>query len=263
MSDHEETPTYGDKNPEYGMSTTDRRIRETFIELTDTLVDDYDVIDFLDVLARKVVDLLDVTACGLVLADSHGTLNLIAASSEESRLLELFQLQNSEGPCLDCYRTGIPVQCHDAAAAGERWPRFAPAALSIGFAAVHALPMRLRSTVIGAMNLFSAQPGSLSPETVAVAQSFADVATIGILHERTLRQHEIITEQLQTALNSRILIEQAKGVLAERLNISVDDAFTALRAYARSGNHRLHGVATAVVQGTLHLSHRPRSDPKA
>jgi transcriptional regulator with GAF, ATPase, and Fis domain len=244
------------------MSAIDRHIRETFVELTDTLVADYDVIDFLDVLARKVVDLLGVTACGLVLADTRGTLNLVAASSEESRLLELFQLQSSEGPCLESYRTGTPVQCRDLTAEADRWPHFAPAAQASGFVAVQALPMRLRATVIGAMNLFNAEPGALEPDTVAVAQSFADVATIGILHERAVRHHEIVTEQLQTALNSRVLIEQAKGVLAERLGISVEDAFPVLRTYARSGNHKLREVASAVVEGRLHIQ-RPRQDRAA
>jgi hypothetical protein len=245
------------------MSAIDRRARDTFIELADTLVADYDVIDFLDTLAGRAVDLLGVTACGLLLVDHHQVLNLVAASSEQTRLLELFQLQNSEGPCLDCYRSGMPVECPDLARVGERWPLFAPAARNSGFAAVQALPMRLRDVTIGAMNLFSSVSGALDPETVALGQALADVATIGILHERALRHQEVITGQLQAALNGRILIEQAKGVLAERLNISVDDAFTALRVYARAGNHKLGNVASAVIDGSLDIAAFPLDQPRS
>lgn len=233
------------------MSITDRRVRETFVELADTLVDDYDVLGFLDLLARRVVELLDVDACGVVLADHHGTLNLVAASSEETRLLELSQLQNSEGPCLDAFHTGRTVSQDDLAAGDERWPRFAPAAREAGFAAAHALPMRLREVVIGAMNLFAGVPGSLADESLALGQAMADVATIGILHERIVRQHEVVAGQLQSALDSRILVEQAKGVLAERLSISVDEAFALLRRHSRSTNSKLRDVAAAVVDGTI------------
>jgi hypothetical protein len=243
------------------MSTIDRRARDTFIELADTLVADYDVIDFLDMLAGRAVDLLGVTACGLLLVDHHQVLNLVAASSEQTRLLELFQLQNSEGPCLDCYHAGVPVQCPDLTQAGARWPLFAPAAIDTGYAAVQALPMRLRDATIGAMNLFSAVPGAMEPEDIALGQALADVATIGILHERALREQEVVAGQLQTALNTRILIEQAKGVLAERLSISVDDAFTALRVHARTGNHKLRDVADAVIDGSLDITALPPPAP--
>lgn len=234
------------------MNTTDRRVRETFVELADTLVDDYDVIGLLDLLAHRVVELLDVTACGVVLVDHHGTLNLVAASTEEARLLELSELQNDEGPCLDAYRTGAPVSEEDLAADGDdRWPRFAPAAREAGFTSVHALPLRLREVVIGAMNLFGTATGRLDGESLALGQAMADVATIGILHERAVRQYESVAGQLQSALDSRIVIEQAKGVLAERLTISVDDAFTVLRAHARSTNRKLRAVAEDVVAGSI------------
>jgi len=233
---------------------TDRQVRDTFVELADTLVADYDVIDFLDTLARRAVDLLSVTACGLLLADHYQALNLVAASSEQTRLLELFQLQNSEGPCLECYHSAAPVHCPDLTQADDRWPLFAPAARATGYAAVQALPMRLRDTTIGAMNLFNAAPGALDDEAVELGQALADIATIGILHERAAHHQEIVTGQLQTALNSRILIEQAKGVLAERLNISVDEAFTALRGHARAGNHKLRDIAAAAIDGTLDIT---------
>ncbi len=229
------------------MSASDRLVRQAFVEMADTLVAEFDVIDFLDTLARRAVDLLGVTACGLLLADHYGTLNMIAASTERARLLELFQLQNSEGACLDCFHSGQPVQCPDLTQAGRRWQRFAPAASDRGFRAVHALPMRLRAETIGAMNLFSAAAGTLDAEAVEVGQALADVATIGILHERAVRRGEVVTEQLQAALDSRVLIEQAKGALAERLQISVDDAFAELRRYTRDNNYKLRDVAEAVV----------------
>jgi GAF domain-containing protein len=228
--------------------------RRTFVALADTLVTDYDVIDFLDFLAHRVVELLSVTACGIMVADHHATLNVLAASSEQTRLLELFQLQNAQGPCLESYRAGESVHCEDLTGADSRWPLFAPAAVATGYGAVHALPMRLREEVIGAVNLFSAEPGPLDSEDVELGQALADVATIGILHERAARRSEEITSQLQGALNSRILIEQAKGVLAQRTGVSVDEAFTILRGHARRTNSKLTEIAHAVVENGLQIT---------
>ncbi len=185
----------------------------TFVELTDTLVAGFDVIDFLHLLTDRSVQLLDVSAAGLLLADPRGELRVVAASSQAARLLELFQLQNDQGPCLDCFRTGRPVAAADLADAAQRWPRFAPAARQAGFAAVQALPMRLREQVIGALNLFGADAGALAPADIRVGQALADVATISLLHERSMRHSDTLNEQLQTALNSRVIIEQAKGKL--------------------------------------------------
>jgi ANTAR domain/GAF domain len=218
--------------------------------LADTLVDDFDVIDFLDMLAGRCVELLEVTATGLLLADQRGTLSLVAASTEQARTLELLQLQTREGPCLDCFRTGEPVRCSDLAAGVGRWPRFAPAAVETGFSALHALPMRLRETVIGALNHFTASPGTLRADAVELGQALANVATIGILHERSHRHRELVVEQLQTALDSRIAVEQAKGVLAERLQVTVAEAFVLLRNHARRSNQRLVELAAAVVDGS-------------
>src|ERR1700691_5077787 len=222
----------------------------TFVELTDTLVAGFDVIDFLHVLTDRSVQLLDVSAAGLLLADPRGELRVVAASSEAARLLELFQLQSDQGPCLDCFRAGQPVDAEDLAAAADRWPRFVPAAQQAGFAAVQALPMRLREQVIGALNLFRATPGALTPEDKRVGQALADVATISLLHERSIRHSDTLNEQLQTALNSRVIIEQAKGKLAERLGLDMDQAFTLLRDRARTSNRRLSDLAQAFVDGT-------------
>jgi ANTAR domain/GAF domain len=228
--------------------TREEQLYEAFVEAADTLVDDFDVIDFLHTLAERCVLLLDVDAAGLMLADQHGALHATAASSENVRLLELFELQIDAGPCLDAFRTGAAVVNADLRANHERWPRFAEAAEANGFVAVHALPLRLRDTVIGALNLFSAGP--LSDADTRAGQALADVATIGILAQRNIHQAELLTIQLQTALHSRVTIEQAKGMLAERLRISVDDAFNLLRRHARSHNLRLSDLARDVAQGS-------------
>ncbi len=228
----------------------DQRITETYIELADTLVVGFDVIEFLHTLTERCVDLLDVDAAGILLADQRGALSLMAASTEQTRLLELFQLQNEEGPCLDCCRTGQSVSCADLAAEPTRWPRFAEAAREQGFAAVYALPMRLRDQTVGAMNLFRHAPSAIPPEVIAVAQSFADVATIGVLQVRALRHSELLVEQLQTALNSRTLIEQAKGVLSARRQVGIAEAFTLMRAFARDHNRLLAEVARGIVDSS-------------
>ncbi|MFD7157315.1 GAF and ANTAR domain-containing protein [Kribbella sp. NPDC059898] len=235
------------------MSTSDRRVREVFIELSDTLVADFDIIEFLDRLTARCTELLDVAACGILLVDHHGALNLVAASSEQARLVELVQLQNLEGPCLDAFTTGRPVQYADLRDGGSPWQSFAVAAVEAGYLSVQALPMRLRDTTLGAVNLFSEELGPLSTETVVLGQALADAATIGILHQRALARQEVVTEQLQNALNSRILIEQAKGYLSHSLSIGTDQAFAVLRTYARSTNRRLTEVAADVVHGRLTL----------
>ncbi|HEU5031500.1 MAG TPA: GAF and ANTAR domain-containing protein [Spirillospora sp.] len=201
-----------------------------------------------------------MSACGIVLVDHHDVLNMVAASTEEARLLELSQLQNSEGPCLEAFRTGRSCESPDLSRSGPRWPRFGEAAHAAGFAAVHALPMRLRTDVLGALNLLNTAPGALQPDTVALGQALADAATIGLVHQRALARQELITEQLQAALNSRIMIEQVKGFIAQRLGVSVEDAFTVLRDQARGTNSKLTEVAHAVVDGRLDLSRTAFSD---
>jgi len=223
-------------------------LADVLVELADTLVDDFDVIDFLHVLTQRCVQLLDVSAAGLLLTNPEGTLQVVAASSERTRLLELFQLQTDQGPCVDCFRSGGPVSVADIAAAG-RWPRFAAAAAEVGFAAVHAVPMRLRQEVIGALNFFGIDPGPLDSSKLRMGQALADVATIGLLQQRAIHRRDVLSEQLQAALNSRVMIEQAKGVLAERLQVDVDRAFEMLRSYSRNHNRRLSELALAVVEG--------------
>lgn len=235
------------------MNGTDARTREVFVELADTLVADFDIIDFLETLAERVVELLDVAACGLLLVDQSGTLSLVAASTEQTRMLELFQVQTAEGPCVDCFRTGLPVDVPDLTDAGTRWPTFAPAARQAGYRSVHALPMQLRSETIGALNLFSDKASTLSTDSRELGQAMANAATIAILHQRAVRHMELVADQLQAALNSRVVIEQAKGVLAERHGIDMDQAFAVLRAYARHHRAKLADVALAVVNSELEI----------
>lgn len=228
------------------------QLAEVFVEMADTLVDDFDMMDFLHLLTERCVQLLGVSAAGLLLADGQGTLQVVAASSERTRLLELFQLQTDQGPCVECFRSGQPVLVADLPSAG-RWPHFAAAAAEIGFAAVCALPMRLRTEVVGALNLFDVTAAELEPAKVRVGQALADVATIGLLQHRAIRDRDVLTTQLQTALNTRVLIEQAKGVLAERLQLDVSAAFTVLRGEARRRNLRLSELAHAIVDGSEHI----------
>ena len=223
-------------------------LADVLVELADTLVDDFDVIDFLHVLTQRSVQLLDVSAAGLLLTNAEGALQVVAASTERTRLLELFQLQTDQGPCVDCFRTGAPVSVADLASAG-RWPRFTAAAAEVGFAAVHAVPMRLRQEVIGALNFFGIDPGALDARKLRMGQALADVATIGLLQQRAIHRRDVLSEQLQTALNSRVMIEQAKGVLAERLQVDMDRAFEILRSHSRNHNRRLSELARAVVEG--------------
>jgi GAF domain-containing protein len=230
------------------MGTVSReRLAEVFVEMADTLVDDFDLVEFLQMVTIRTAELMEVAAVGLLLADHHGELQFMAASDEATRLLELFQLQNHEGPCLDAFRSSEPVVNADLSQATHQWPLFAPQATGRGFRSVHAIPLRLRGQVIGALNLFGADTGRLDAEDVRIVQALADVATIGLLQERAIHRGEVLTEQLQGALNSRIVIEQAKGLLAGIHSLDLDQAFTLMRGYARSHNRRLGDLAHAVI----------------
>ena len=234
--------------------TRENDLASAFVDLADTLVSEYDVADLLYRLVEHCAQLLDVAECGLLLSDQRGGLNVMASTDEQSRQLELYQVQADEGPCLDCFRSGEPVGVADISTAFQRWPRFAAAAQEHGYLAVHAVPMRLRNDIIGALNLFSTHTGDLTGDDAHLARALADVATIGILQERAIHRSETIVEQLEAALHSRVIIEQAKGVLAERGGIDVDEAFRQLRTYARDTNARLSVLANDIVSGQLDTS---------
>lgn len=231
--------------------TREAVLARTMVELADTLVDDFDVVDLLTTLSGRCIDVLDIAAAGIMLAAPSGELRVVTSSSEAMRVVELFELQSQEGPCLDCYRTGQPVINVDLDTVNGRWPRFAAVAKMAGFRAADAIPMRLRGQVIGALNLFRSEPGSLDEEDVLVAQALADVSTIAILQHRTAVDSTVLNDQLNEALNSRIVIEQAKGMIAQRLRLDMPAAFTRLRNHARNHNHRLADVANDIVRGTL------------
>jgi GAF domain-containing protein len=236
------------------------------VEMADTLVGDFDVVELLTGLASRCVELLSISAAGVMVATAQADVRLVASSSEAMRVLELFELQAKEGPCLDAYRSGEPVDHLVLQAGSVPWPRFSVAALDAGFQSVSALPLRLRNTTIGALNLFSVGVTPMSEPDTVVARAFADLAAISIIQHRTADEHQRINEQLSCALNSRIVIEQAKGIIAERAGVGLSEAFDRLRAYARQHNRRLTEVALAAVDGTLESdawsSRRVRRGPR-
>ncbi len=238
--------------------TREQLLIDTFVGLADTLVDEYDIIDFMQTLAERGVDLLAVSAAGIMLADTEGNLRHAACSSEQMRLVEFFELQVEEGPCFDAFRDNKPILCGSPDDAALRWPRFAPHALDAGYHAVSAVPMRLRSQVIGALNLFSSHTGALNQEDLGVAQAMADIATIGILHQRVVRDSRDFSSQLELALESRIAIEQAKGIVAEHNRVSVDRAFEVIRRFTRDQNRLLSDTARQIIDGTISPSELPR-----
>jgi GAF domain-containing protein len=244
------------------------RLVETLVTLADTLVDDYDVIEFMQTLAERSVELAGVSAAGIMLADGGGGLSHVACSSEQMRLVELLELQLEEGPCYDAFRQQAAVRSDTPEDAAVHWPNFAPHAEESGFLAVSAVPLRLRGHALGALNLFSATTGALDDDDLVVVQAMADVATIGILQARLIRDQHVLTTQLETALRSRVIIEQAKGVVAARNDMDVDAAFVQLRRFARNTNRLLVDAARGVVDGSLTdafvadtPSSRPRSHP--
>ncbi len=221
-----------------------------FVEIVDTLVGDFDVIEVLTVLTSRCVDLLDASAAGILLADGDGQLRVLGSSNEAIELLELFQIQNDDGPCLESFRTGsVVVNAHLEAA--SPWPEFAAESVRRGFPSVCAVPLRLKDVILGCLNLFMADPIALTDADVALAQALADVASIAIVQDQATREAAVREGQLQHALNSRVAIEQAKGMIAERVGVDMNDAFNRLRTYARNHNRRLTDVAEALVEGEI------------
>ncbi|MET0672864.1 MAG: GAF and ANTAR domain-containing protein [Microbacterium pygmaeum] len=227
------------------------QLLRTFATLADTLVDDYDLVDLLQTLVDTCRDVLDMSAAGILLADEHGELELVASTSEASRLVEMMQLSAAAGPCIESFHSGRRVAVAEIADGPDAWARFRVSALEQGFHAVDALPMRLRNHTIGTLNLLRTSAGLAPEEDIVAAQAFADVATIGILHERSLRESAVLAEQLQNALNSRVIIEQAKGVISQVRGVPIEEAFQLMRDYARSRGLGLSVVATRIVDREL------------
>ncbi|MCS5732473.1 GAF and ANTAR domain-containing protein [Herbiconiux daphne] len=232
--------------------TREERVAETFVSLADTLVTGYDIVEVLQTLIEQTTQIVEANEAGILLPDSTGGLEVVASTSERSQLISILQLRADEGPCLDAYATGKPVSVDNIADTYARWPAFATSAAEVDFQSMYAIPMRLRDETIGSMNIFSDRTGPMDPKDTMIARALADVATIGILQERALRESGIAQEQLQRALDSRVLIEQAKGVLAQTERIDMHEAFTVLRNRARHSGRRLSDVAQEVIEGAAH-----------
>ncbi len=227
------------------------QINNAFVAVADTLTTDFDVVELLHTLVEQCTQILGIAAGGLMLVDEEGHLQLMTSTNEEADFVEVMQINASEGPCIDCFTSGVAVSVPDIQTIGARWPVFQAAALQGGFRSAHATPLKLRGQVIGTMNLFGTKPEALSDRNAAVAQALSDVATIGILQERLVREGSIVAEQLHAALDSRIVIEQAKGMVAQSLSIDMDQAFAVLRAHARNRNLTMRFVAEEVSNGRL------------
>jgi GAF domain-containing protein len=230
-----------------------QRLSRTFVALADTLVADFDINDFLTMLAEETTELLDVAAVGVILRAHDGALRVAATSAHRAELLELFAVQTHDGPCIDCVESGQAVAVADLSTHRSRWPRFTAAAHECGYRSAYALPLRLRDDTVGALTLLNTAPGGVDDERTQLAQALADVATIGILQNRAVRHAGQLAEQLENALSSRVIIEQAKGILAERGRLGMDEAFARLRNHARRHGHRLTALATSVVDGDVNL----------
>jgi GAF domain-containing protein len=233
--------------------TREGRLAAAFVTLADTLVADYDVVELLQRLVDTCSELLEATAAGLLLTTESGDLEVVASTSEQSRLVNLMQVSSGAGPSLQCLATGLAVSVGEIATSDHGWDAFRAEALAQGFHSAHAFPLRLRGTVIGTLTLLRETPGTFSPEDSSVAQGLADVATIGILHERALRESDLVQKQLQHALSSRVVIEQAKGVVAQIRGVDMTEAFRLLREFARRNNRGLRDIAEAVVSRELHF----------
>lgn len=233
------------------MSRTEAEVTETFVSVATALATGQDPVDLLTTLTADCARLLDVTSAGLLLADDRGVLHVMAASSERTRELEAFQVQRADGPCRDSFLSGEPVAVPDLQAATDRWPLFVPAARAAGFASVHALPMRLQDLTLGTLGLFGTSVGALNDADLRLGQALADVASVALVQDRAVTDREAVNAQLQTALTSRVVLEQAKGLLAQQGDLDMVGAFQVLRRYARDHNLRLTDVAQAVVSRTL------------
>jgi GAF domain-containing protein len=239
-------------------TSRESRLNAAFAALAETLTSEYDVVELLHTLMGECIGLLDVQAGGLLLANPHGELELVASTSEAASFVEVMQLNAGAGPCIDCFHTGEPVSVADVRDARPDWAPFTEAALQEGYHSTYGVPLRVRSQIIGAMGLFRSEAGELAPADAATAQALANVAAIGILQERVLRESAIVAEQLQRALDSRVLIEQAKGVLAALNDLDMDEAFQMLRDHARRNNLNLHSVAQGVIERTVHIGRASR-----
>jgi GAF domain-containing protein len=240
--------------------TREQQLVDTFVALTDTLVSDYDAVELLQTLVDNAAELFDASAAGILLANAEHQLEVIASTSERSAFVGLLQLNAGEGPCVEAFTTGQTVSVEDPAEMQRRWPQFAAASAELGYAAVHSVPLRLRATTLGSMNLFRETEGALNETDAIAARALTDVATISILQQRTAEHAVVVQTQLQHALDSRVVIEQAKGFLAHTHRVDLDSAFTLLRRHARASQSRIADVARDVVDRVLVIPAPGRTD---
>lgn len=238
--------------------TREQQLVDTFVSLTDSLVADYDIVDLLQTLVDNATELFDAAAAGIMLADEGQQLEVIASTSERSNFIGLMQLQAGEGPCVEAFTTARTVSVEDPSEMQRRWPRFAAASAELGYASVHSVPLRLRDTVLGSMNLFRETTGALNADDAIAARALTDVATISILQQRTAEHADHVQAQLQQALDSRVVIEQAKGFLSHTHQVDLDEAFTLLRSTARAHGARIADLARDVVERRVTI---PTVDP--
>jgi transcriptional regulator with GAF, ATPase, and Fis domain len=230
-------------------TSREKELVDTFVELADSLVADYDIVDLLYRLVMRCAQTLDAADAGILLPDQDGTLEVVASTSERSHLISLLQLEAHQGPCVDAFRTGRATSVENISDVRSRWPQFAASAGDVGYQSMHAFPLRLREEIIGSLNLFSDRTGPLHPDDATAARGLADIATIGILHERAFRESDLARQQLQRALDSRVMIEQAKGVIAQTDGVAMDEAFQRLREQARSSQQKISDVARGIIAG--------------
>jgi hypothetical protein len=234
-------------------STREAQLLETFVTLADTLVVGFDTIDLLQLLVERCVELFDATDAGIMLDTGGGALEVIASTSERSRLIGLLQLGAGEGPCVEAFTSSRAVSVSDVGEIADRWPTFAKRSAESGYAAVDAVPLRLRNLSLGSLNVFREKPGALSAVDASAVQALADVASISILQERAIRESDVARGQLQRAFSSRVVLEQAKGIVSYTKDLDMDASFKLIRDYARTNRRRLTEVATDVVERRLSL----------
>lgn len=231
--------------------TREQQLVDTFVSLTDSLVADYDIVDLLQTLVDNATELFDAAAAGIMLVNDLQDLEVIASTSERSNFIGLMQLQAGEGPCVEAFTTAETVSVESPAEMQRRWPRFAAASQELGYSSVHSVPLRLRDITLGSMNLFREEAGALNADDAIAARALTDVATISILQQRTTEHANIVQTQLQHALTSRVIIEQAKGFLAHTHHVDLDSAFALLRSHARSHQVCIADVARDVVDRVI------------
>jgi GAF domain-containing protein len=243
--------------------TRERQLVDTFVTLTDSLVSDYDVVELLQSLVDNAAQLFDAQAAGILLANPQRELEVVASTSERSSFIGLLQLEAGEGPCVEAFFTGETVSVENTEEMQRRWPHFAAISQQLGYASVHSIPLRLRDTTLGSMNLFRDTTGELNATDAVAARALTDVATISILQQRTAEHAVLVQTQLQHALNSRVAIEQAKGFLAHTHQVDLDTAFTMLRSYARSNGTRIAETARHVVDRVITIPSPATPGPDA